>query len=166
MQAPLKASSVRNACAGAVGTAFLLGGCAHGLQAQAPVATTPPIEDVYVSEPAPSHHTRYRFEFTCERSPLDATHDIVIEGETQGRDASKPVSRITSLSIDRRLLPADTLDRINGRIPRQAIQERPWVTCSDDKISVGLVLRDTGRQVLYFDLTPDGAVDFGDDDGQ
>ena len=107
--------------------------------------------------------TRYTFEFECP-----ASSRFRIAGTTQWQDGHGYRSRITELRVGGRALAGRWIEQINRRLPAEAFQERPWLTCSGSGalIELRFIDREDGSVArsprLNFIVHREGTVDFPD----
>lgn len=107
------------------------------------------LDSLYVYEPTPAHVTRYRFEFTCRRSPKRDEYSVVIEGGLRDAPPGQRISTIEAISVDGHTMSARDLTQVNDMLPARAVQERPWIMCEDDKIEAAVRVRDEVGTVRF-----------------
>lgn len=115
------------------------------------------------SEDTAATTTRYEFEFDCPPSGK-----FRIAGTTQWVDDHGYRSQVSELRIGAKPLAKRWIDEINRRIPAEAYQERPWLTCSGGGASIELrfVDRNDGSVArsprLKFIVHREGTLEFLD----
>lgn len=139
----------------------LMAGCAHVPDAQVTQApATEPPDDLILSEPQAPYETHYSFDFKCRRQGMRLSEmrlsEVRITGVTRIDESGANQSAVTSVWIDDKEIDAAEIKKINAGIPKNAVQERPWVECNYESIDFSLPYRNRGRHYLLFTIDDAG----------
>lgn len=139
----------------------LVAGCAHGASAQAEqvlAAETP--DDLILSEPQAPYETYYTFDFKCRRQGMRLSElrlsEVRMTGVTRILESGANESVVTSLRIDGKEMDVAEIKKINASIPKNAVQERPWIECNQESIDFSLPYRKRGRHYILFTIDDAG----------